>query len=258
MAADYDTLAAVYDFILPDELVTPEGSADAFAPYIEPIGPGARVLDCACGAGQLAVGLALRGFAVAASDASTEMVARTRALAAARGVAVDAATCAWDDLGRRGWAPFDAVLCVGNSLAHAAGRDGRRRALRAMAGLLRPGGRLVLTSRNWELVRAAGSGLRVADRLTVRDGIRGVVIYGWSLAPGWDDTHHLDIAVALLDDAGPGLTTHRERLTFWPFRREDLDADLAAAGLTPATSTYDPAVDRYLVSATRTSTSRST
>jgi len=256
MAAEYDTLAPVYDFLLPEALVTPEGTADAFAPYLEPLGPGARVLDCACGAGQLAVGLALRGFAVSASDLSPEMVARTRALAAERGVAVDAATCAWDDLGRHGWPPFDAVMCVGNSLAHAAGRDGRRRALRAMAGLVGPGGRLVLTSRNWELVRAAGSRIDVAGEVTVRDGARGLVVYGWSLAPGWDDTHHLEIAVALLDDAGPRVTTHRERLTFWPFRHEDLDADLEAAGLTRAESTYDPAVARYLVSAERVSAAR--
>jgi SAM-dependent methyltransferase len=44
------------------------------------------VLDCACGTGTLAVGLAPAGFVVAASDASPAMVERTRALAAERGV----------------------------------------------------------------------------------------------------------------------------------------------------------------------------
>ena len=92
--------------------------------------PGARVLDCACGTGTLAVGLALRGFEVTASDASPEMVARTQALAAAHGAALQTATRTWAELdGER----FDAVLCVGNSLTHAGGRAGRRRRARRHA-----------------------------------------------------------------------------------------------------------------------------
>src|SRR3954452_9332184 len=99
------------------------------------------------------------------------MVARTRSLAAEHGVAVDAHTCTWEELPRPGWDDrFEAVFCVGNSLAHAQGRDGRRLALRAMASVLRPGGKLVLTSRNWELVRGRGSGLSVAAEVIERDG----------------------------------------------------------------------------------------
>jgi SAM-dependent methyltransferase len=250
VAAEYDTLAAVYDWLVPDALLEPEGSAAAFAPFLAPLPPSARVLDCAAGTGQLAVGLALRGFDVVAADASGAMVARTDALATRHGVALEARTCAWEDLGRERFAPFDAVLCVGNSLTHARGRDGRRAALRAMAAVLKPGGLLVVTSRNWELVRAEGSGLRVADELTVRDGVRGLVVHAWSLADGWDDAHHLDVAVALLGDDG-GVRTHRERLAFWPFRHETLDEDLRAAGLEPVTSTYGADVERYLVTARR-------
>ena len=75
-------------------------------------------------------------------------------------------TCEWEDLGRQGWhGSFDAVFCVGNSLTHAAGKTYRCAALQAMAAVLRERGLLVLTSRNWERVRAEGSVLRVADRL---------------------------------------------------------------------------------------------
>ena len=248
-AEPYDTLAAVYDWLVPETLLTPEGSVRAFAPVLEALAPGARVLDCAAGTGTLAVGLAQRGFDVVATDASRAMVERTRALAARHGVELSARRCAWEDLGAEGLEPFDAVLCVGNSLTHAPGRDARRRALRAMAAVLRPGGLLVVSSRNWERVRAAGSGLQVDERLTERDGRRGLVIHNWSLADGWDEPHHLDVAVALIErDA---VTTHAERLAFWPFRREALDEDLRAAGLEPASSTYADDPDRYLVTARR-------
>jgi SAM-dependent methyltransferase len=240
----YETLAAVYDWLVPDPLLTPEGRAQAFAPLLE---PGARVLDCAAGTGTLAVGLALAGFSVDASDASPEMIRRTRALAAARGVVLRADARAWADLHG---GPYDAVLCVGNSLTHAEGRRGRRTALSAMARVLRPGGLLVLTSRNWELVRARRPGLELAERLVERGGVLGLVVRNWTIPERWTEPHLMDTAVALLDGAG-GVTTHAERLTFWPFTHETLDADLRAAGLRPGESSYAPAAERYLITASR-------
>jgi SAM-dependent methyltransferase len=251
MPAPYGTLAEVYDWLVPEVLLTPEGSVAAFAAVVDELPAGARVLDCAAGTGPLAVGLALRGFEVAASDASAAMVEHTRALAARHGVALDARVCAWEDLDRQGWAGvFDAVFCVGNSLPHAAGSAARRAALAEMGGVLRDGGRLAVTSRNWERVRARGPGLEVADRVAERPGGRGLVVHAWTIPEDWEARHHLDVAVAVLDAAG-GVTSRGERLAFWPFTHETLDADLRAAGLEPATSTYDPEVDRYLVTARR-------
>jgi len=140
---EYSSLADVYEFLTPPALLTPEGNVAAFAPWLPP--PPARVLDCACGIGLLAVGLALAGYRAEASDRSPAMVERTRALAARHGVDVPARVCAWVDLepGPR----YDAVFCVGNSLGHV--RD-RLPSLRAIVATLNPGGTLVVTSRNWE------------------------------------------------------------------------------------------------------------
>jgi hypothetical protein len=66
--------------------------------------------------------------------------------------------CLWEDLATQGFAPFHAVFCVGNSLAHARGRDARRGALAAMAEVLAPGGVLVVTARNFELSVATSGG----------------------------------------------------------------------------------------------------
>lgn len=250
MADEYDTLASVYDWLVPDELLTPEGSVATFASVVESLAPGARVLDCACGAGQLAVGLALRGFEVVASDASGAMAARTLALAHDHQAAVAVETCAWEELPDRDLGDFDAVFCVGNSLTHAAGTQRRRAALSAMASVLRRGGTLVVTSRNWERVRAAGSGLRVADALVERGGERGLVIYGWTIAQDRHAPHDLDVAVARIG-SDERVSTHGERLRFWPFTAGELDADLRAAGLTPATTTYVPDAERYMVTALR-------
>jgi SAM-dependent methyltransferase len=250
-AEPYDALADVYDWLVPETLLTPDGSAAAFA---EHVAPGARVLDCACGTGTLAVGMALRGHEVAATDASAAMVARTQRLAAEHGARVETAVCSWDALAGRGWASaFDVVFCVGNSLAHAPGRDGRRAALRAMVAVLSPGGLLVLTSRAWEQVRAAGSRLEIGERLVERNRGRGLPIYSWTIPERWDQPHAFDVAVAVLDDGG-AVTTRGERVAFWPFTEEDLREDLRAAGLesSPASTPAETSA-RYLLTARRPS-----
>ena len=225
----YDALAAVYDFLVPESLLSPEGSAAAFDGVLAGLPADARVLDCACGTGTLAVGLALRGFDVTASDASPEMVARARALAAERGVPLEVATRAWAELGGD---RFDAVLCVGNSLTHADGKAGRRTALDGMRRALRDGGLLAITSRNWERPQAAG------DEVVERGGRRATVRRVWHAG----EPRRLEIAVTLDDGS-----TYRERLPYWPFTHGELEEDLRASGFEPEASTWSPEADRYLV-----------
>src|SRR4051812_42092579 len=225
----YDSLAGVYEFLVPETLLSPEASAAAFDAVLEGLPAGARVLDCACGTGTLAVGLARRGYEVDASDASAEMIVRTRALAQASGARVRAEVARWDGLAG---GPFDAVFCVGNSIPHAPGRDGRRAALGGMRGVLREGGLLALTSRNWERPPAAGEEVveRGGRRAPGRRALRG------------GDPRTLEIEVAIEDGAA-----HAESLAYWPFTHTELEEDLRTAGFEPAASTWTAAAERYLV-----------
>ena len=54
----YGSLAPVYEWLVPDAKASPAGSAQAFGMVTAGLGPGAQILDCACGIGLLAVGLA--------------------------------------------------------------------------------------------------------------------------------------------------------------------------------------------------------
>ncbi len=240
----YADLAAVYEWLTPEPLLTPEGNVAAFAPWIEPLPTGGRVLDCAAGVGWLAVGLALRGFDVEATDISPAMIDRTRALAADHGVEVRASVCAWEDLS--GEPRFDAVFCVGNSIAHA---EDRVTALAAIAGVLIPGGVLLITSRNWERERNAGSRLEVDDRVVERRGRRAVISRAWIIPEDWDEPHTVDVGVSFLD--GDVVDTVAERLTVWPFTPSELATDLRTVGLEVQQTTFTPQVERYLVTARR-------
>ena len=231
----YGSLASVYEWLVPDAKASPAGSAQALEMVTAGLGPGAQILDCACGIGLLAVGLAEAGFRVTACDVDRD----------------HAGSFGWDQLPGQGWQDrFDAVLCVGNSLAHAAGRSGRRAALEGMAFVLATGGVLALTSRNWEQIRSAGSRLEVWDRLVERAARKAVVVYSWQVPPSWETEHRLQISVAALHD-GDRLQVTTELLPIWPFRHEELRADVSAAGLSLAGSTYDATQPEYLVTARR-------
>ncbi|MFN0281100.1 MAG: class I SAM-dependent methyltransferase [Kineosporiaceae bacterium] len=247
----YADLAQVYEWLVPDNLLDPRDCASAFAAAVELIPTGGRVMDCASGGGHLAVGLARRGFTVAATDASPAMITRTRQLAADHDVSLTTAVRTWDELpAPQAAGPFDAVFCVGNSISHAAGRQPRRTALASMTRLLATDGVFAVAARDWQQVRAGGDRVEVHDRLVRRRGRAGVVVRAWSVGATWDDAHHLDLAVALLADDDT-VTTYRERLTLWAFSHDQLVADLDAVGLDIVCSTRFLGPGEYLIVARR-------
>lgn len=123
------------------------------------------VLDAACGSGGHALALASWGYAAAGVDASPVMVQMARLKAAESGLDVPfavsdlaslqgLATDYLDDndaLVVQRLAPYDAVLCLGNSLPHLLTQPDLLDALRGLAAMLKPGGLLVLQNLNYDL-----------------------------------------------------------------------------------------------------------
>ena len=247
----YDALAEVYEWLISDAKLAPAEFAASFDDVLSLLPSNAHVLDCSCGTGQLAVGLADRGIQVVATDASEAMVRRTAELSEEFGASVRTVRADWEELPDHfDDVTFDMVFCVGNSLHHAVGARGRVAALESMSRLLRRGGRLVLTSRTWELVRARGSRLNISDRLVRRNGRDAVVVYRWEIAPLWEEEHHIEIAVAQVDAAGSVLV-RSELLSCWPYRYDELEVELRRVGLRTEMSTFNPEAENYMVVASK-------
>jgi SAM-dependent methyltransferase len=128
-----------------EKAVPPEAAAADAAFVARNIGvaPPAHILDIPCGAGRHSLALAEIGYRVTGIDLSEDMIARARKAAAACSPAADFVR--HDMRSFRLDTPAGGIVCLGNSISYF-GVEGMSRFFAALAGNLRPGGRLILDS----------------------------------------------------------------------------------------------------------------
>jgi glycine/sarcosine N-methyltransferase len=247
VADSYGGLAADYDWIFDDDALA-HGAAinrPATARLLQRIGPASAVLDAACGAGIDAAVLARRGFNVRATDGSEAMVEAAAARFRREGLAIPVQRCLWADLPAAIGERFDVVLCTGNALVHAAGRDAMVQALIGLRRMARPGGYVVVDSRNWEKLHAERRIVQVSDGVKIRAGRRCVVLYAWEIPDRLHEEHIAHLVFLFEDD--DRIEPHEYQLSFRPFTLGELRDRLALAGLQEVDTDYDEAADRYAV-----------
>jgi SAM-dependent methyltransferase len=247
MAGQYEGLAADYNWTFDDDAFA-SGRAikhPAAARLLQGISPASTVLDAACGTGVDAAALARRGFSVQASDGSAAMVEGAATRFRQEGLAIPVLQCPWAELPETIGERFDVVLCLGNSLVHAAGRDAMVEALTALRQMARPGGHVVVDSRNWEKLHAERRIVQVADRVITRGGRRCLQFYAWEIPERLGDEHTAHLVLVFED--GDQAETHDNVLTFRPFTLGELRERIALAGLAEADTDFDAARDRYSI-----------
>ena len=234
----YDALAPMFD-VMTDW----NARLSAEGPFLKAILEGAgatSVLDAACGSGGHALALAQWGYTVAGVDASPVMVDMARRKAAE--LAVDApfavadlaglaelATARRDDdsaLGVQRLAPFDAVLCLGNSLPHLPTHADLVHGLRGMAAMLKPGGLLVLQNLNYDLR------WQKQPRWFAAQGGRldGREVLVWRFADYDQPSGQIAFHIALFTKGEDGWKVDVHTTPHRPVFRADLFAALAEAG----------------------------
>src|SRR6266849_3150869 len=116
-AKSYDELADHYHLIFEDWKASVERQAAVLNSILQQqCGlPGtARILDCACGIGTQALGLARLGFRMTGCDISPRSVERAQREASQRGLDIQFSVANMLDLKRFGDSQFDAVVCMDN------------------------------------------------------------------------------------------------------------------------------------------------
>jgi SAM-dependent methyltransferase len=247
MADAYETLAADYDWLFDDDVLA-DGSAinqPAAARLLQRISRTSAVLDAACGTGIDAAVLARRGFTVSASDGSDAMVEAAAGRFQRERLAIPLLRSRWADLPAATDQRFDVVLCTGNALVHATGRDAMVQALTGLRQMARPGGHVVVDSRNWEKLHAERRIVQMADRVVTRGGRRCLVFYVWEVPDRLSDEHIAHLVFAF--DNGGQIEPHEYVITFRPFMIHELRARLELAGLREVDTDFDASRDRYAI-----------
>ena len=236
----YDALAPMFD-VMTDW----QARLAAEGPFLRAVleeAAAVRVLDAACGSGGHALALVGWGYRAAGADASPGMIALARAKAAAAGqdVHFEVADLAGLPVTLRGGtthggtsgsgqgedAPFDAILCLGNSLPHLLDQPELVAALRGIAGVLKPRGLLVTQNLNYDLRWKA------QPRFFAAQGgqLEGQDVLVWRFADYDLAAGRIAFNIALFRKNASGWEVRVHTTPQRPLFRADLHAALSEAG----------------------------
>jgi glycine/sarcosine N-methyltransferase len=132
------------------------------------------VLDCSCGIGTQAIGLALRGHELTATDVSPKSVRRAEKEAARFGVEISFGVADFRALEERLDEPFDSVVSSDNALPHMLSREDLLLAARSIRSRLKEGGIFLASIRDYDHLLAERPS---ATTPKVMDAVGGRRIY---------------------------------------------------------------------------------
>ena len=156
------------------------------------------LLDCSCGIGTQAIGLALQGHQVHATDLSPVSVDCARLEATKLGVALTFGVADFRKLSETVSDTFDVVLSCDNSIAHCLKDEDLDAALNSMKARLNPGGLLLLSLRDYDALvvdKPRFNNEHVQDR---PDG-RRVVFQLWDWADNGRQYHNTQFLIKQTD-----------------------------------------------------------
>jgi glycine/sarcosine N-methyltransferase len=192
---------------------------------------GARsVLDAGCGTGMHAISFARRGLQSAGADLSPAMIDTAKNNARRAGVQVAFEVAAFGGMAGRFATPFDAVICVGNSLPHLSDDEALRSCLADFSTLLRPGGILVIQNRNYDrLLQERQRFMPVATRVEGDDETLFLRITDFPAACA-KSAESVELTIITLKKRGGRWSQSAQTTPLRALRRRTMESALAAAG----------------------------
>jgi glycine/sarcosine N-methyltransferase len=238
----YDQLAGEYDLIFEDwsDSIARQGRLlDALIRSRVTV-KGATLLDCACGIGTQALGLAALGWNVVATDLSPLAVDRAAREARARALALETHVADMRELGPAVDRHFEVVIACDNAIAHLTVEDDLRRALLSMRERLLPGGLLLMTTRDYDTLAIEKPALLSRHAIRSEAGWRLVLqVCDWSPDGGSYIGTHL-----LVRQDDPEWKTIHRATRFRAWKREEVTRLLQASRFVDA-CWHDPAATEF-------------
>jgi SAM-dependent methyltransferase len=222
----YDDLAEHYHLIFDDWDKSIERQARILSSLltINKVPPAADLLDCACGIGTQAIGLARAGYRVTGSDLSAAAVARAKVEAAKRGLNISFRVSDMTSLTEIAKDDFDVVAAMDNALPHLT-REQTMEAARAFHSKLKPNGIFIAGIRDYDRIiveRPAAEG----PAFMGDEGERRIVHQVWE----WIDQDWCRIHLYITVQAGESWRSHHFVTKYRAMLRSELRGALEAVG----------------------------
>jgi glycine/sarcosine N-methyltransferase len=225
----YDGLADTYHALYPDWHGQTRIQGEALHRLLRSWHTGPiDIADVACGIGTQMIGLARHRHRVFGSDTSVRAVQRARRECASADVSARLAVADTRSLPLAD-SCVDAVVCADNALPHLLTDGDVRTALAQMGRILRPGGAVILSTRDYDRIVAdppTGSQPQVYHS----DSGRIISFQLWAWREGTDiyDLEHFQVHETANDG---GLITQRRTATYRAYTREALTGLASSIGL---------------------------
>lgn len=202
-------------------------------------GESVTVLDCSCGIGTQAIGLAERGYQVHATDISPAAVARAAREAERFGVSL---TTGVADLRALGAVPgrYDVVMSCDNALPHLLTDDELQQAAAGMHARLREGGLLLVSLRDYDQLLAERPRADL-PRVFDRPAGRQIAFQVWDWAA---DAPVYTVHQFIVREEAGGWQTHHEQAVYRALQRHELTTTLRNVGFRDV-QWHEPAASGY-------------
>jgi len=185
----------------------------------------ARILDCACGIGTQALGLAAMGFRVYGCDISSRAVERARLEASQRSLDIQFSVADMLDLSYFGDSHFDAAICMDNSLPHLENGELLLQAATQIRKRLRPGGFFMASIRDYDRLTRERPVVQ-GPAFYSDGGYRRIVFQVWD----WLDDRRYVFHLYITREIGNGWQTFHTSALYRALLRDELSAALDHAG----------------------------
>lgn len=148
----YNNMASQYDKLFGDWQTATKEQATILDKIFRRFGfdETASVLDCACGIGTQAIGLAGCGYSVTASDISEGELEEAKKRALDNHVEIPFVRADFCDLAERFKKTFDIVIAMDNALPHMLSQSALEAAVKSIAGQIGTGGIFVASIRDYD------------------------------------------------------------------------------------------------------------
>ena len=221
----YDSIASQYDkFYLDWQKTTREEAMFLDGIFREHgFDRSARILDCACGIGTQAIGLAVLGYPVTGSDISAGEIAEAQKRALENHVALclkQADFCALSDVFSD---TFDIVIAMDNALPHMLSSDALEKAINSIVNQLSDDGLFVASIRDYDLMLQEKPAFSAPYVHKTKNGQR-VLFQTWD----WVGENYRFIQYIIDDDGAPMIS--KFCCEYRATRRDELTGFLLSAG----------------------------